>query len=303
MTCIGDIRIGVDLGGAKIEVIALDAGNAALLRRRVATPVGDYEGTVEAVAALVEAAEDELSVKAPVGIGTPGAISRATGRIKNANSAVLNGRPLKEDIERRLGREVRMANDANCFTLSEASDGAAAGSGVAFGVILGTGVGAGIVIDRRAIDGANGIAGEWGHNPLPWPRDDERPGPLCYCGKYGCVETWLSGPSLEREARNATGRQRRARQIAADALSGDICATESLVRYKDRLARALANVVNILDPDTIVLGGGVSNIADLYVDLAPAIARYAFSDRLGTRIVAAEHGDSSGVRGAAMLLD
>lgn len=269
------VRIGVDLGGTKIEIIALNERRETLVRRRVQTPAGDYNATVQTIADLVHGVERELQITAPVGIGTPGAISQTSGLIKNANSTVLIGKPLKQDLENKLKREIRVTNDANCFILSEAVDGAARDANVAFGVILGTGVGGGIVVNKRIIDGANAIAGEWGHNPLPWPRADELPGPLCYCGKHGCIETFLSGPALARN--------------------------RDMTAYEERLARSLATVINILDPDVIVLGGGVSNIEHLYVAVPALLPQYVFSDAVQTQIRRAEHGDSSGVRGAAML--
>lgn len=278
-----DQAIGIDLGGTKIEVIAMNAAHETLLRRRVPTPRGDYEATVGAIVELVTDAERDLGVRAPVGIGTPGTTSLETGFIKNANSTVLIGKPLQRDIEQRLDREILMTNDANCFILSEAVDGAASDAEVAFGVILGTGVGGGISVNKHIIAGRNAIAGEWGHNPLPWPQPHELPGPLCYCGKYGCIETWLSGPALERERSQ----------------HGDTAAV--LAQYIDRLARALATIINVLDPDTIVLGGGVSNIGALYDDLPKQLRRYVFSDSVRTSVRRAAHGDSSGVRGAAML--
>lgn len=295
------LRLGIDLGGTKIELIALDAAHNELLRRRVATPQGDYAGTLAAIAGLVGDAERELGARGTVGLGTPGAISPATGRMKNCNSTWLNGQPLKQDLERLLGREVRLANDANCFALSEAVDGAAAGAGVVFGVILGTGCGAGVVVHGHVLTGPNAIAGEWGHNPLPWPRDHERPGPACYCGKYGCIETWVSGPGLTRDLRAASGLDLPAHEIARRAESGDAVCAAALQRYEDRLARSLAHVINILDPDVIVLGGGMSNLARLYQNIPRLWGRHVFSDRVDTRLVPPVHGDSSGVRGAAWL--
>lgn len=274
-------RLGVDLGGTKIEVAVLDEGAGELLRRRVPTPQGDYEETVRAIAALVAGAQQEIGTCESIGVGTPGAISAATGLMKNANSTVLNGKPLKRDLERALGRDIRMTNDANCFALSEARDGAGAGSAVVFGVILGTGTGGGIAIGGDIVDGVNHIAGEWGHNPLPWPQDCERPGPLCYCGKAGCMETFLSGPAFAR-----------LREHSGEAALGI---------YADRLARGLASVVNVLDPGVIVLGGGVSNVTALYEMVPSLLPRYVFSDTIATRVVPARHGDSSGVRGAALL--
>jgi fructokinase len=292
-----EVRIGVDLGGTKIEVAALSHTGREVLRRRVATPQGDYPATVAAVVSLVEEAERELSTRASVGIGIPGALSTKTGLVKNANSTCLIGRPLKDDLERALAREVRIANDANCFALSEALDGAAAGARIVFGVILGTGVGGGIVVDRQVLAGANAIAGEWGHNPLPALTDADRPPPRCYCGRDGCIETYLSGPALERDH----GAGLDAAQIAQRAEAGDAACGAALARYEERLARALAGVINILDPDVIVLGGGLSNIARL-VDNVPRLWRkHVFSDHVATRLARNRHGDSGGVRGAAWL--
>ncbi len=295
------LRLGIDLGGTKIELIALDPAHRVLLRRRMPTPRGDYPATLSAIAALVRDAEHELAARGSIGIGTPGAVSPATGRMKNCNSTWLNGQPLKEDLERLLAREVRIANDANCFALSEAVDGAAAGAEVVFGVILGTGCGAGVVVRGQVLTGANAIAGEWGHNPLPWPRDDERPGPACYCGKTGCVETWVSGPGLARDLHASTGMRLTAEEIVRLAAAGDAACEAALARYEDRLARGLAHVINLLDPQVIVLGGGLSNIARLYEDIPRLWGRYVFSDRVDTRLVPPMHGDSSGVRGAAWL--
>jgi predicted NBD/HSP70 family sugar kinase len=295
------VRIGVDLGGTKIEIAALDDRNRAILRRRVATPVGDYEATVTAIAALIHDADAELATTASVGIGTPGAVSRETGLMKNANSTVLIGRPLKTDIEARVGREVRMTNDANCFALSEAIDGAARNADVVFGVILGTGVGGGIAVGKHIIEGPNAIAGEWGHNPLPWPRSDELPGPKCYCGKRGCIETFLSGPALTREYQDLSGAVAVPTDIAARERAGEGAAARCMTTYCDRLARALAHVINILDPDAIVFGGGVSNVREIYARVPLLLREYVFSDSLRTKLVPAQYGDSSGVRGAAML--
>jgi len=295
------MRIGVDLGGTKIEIIALDAGGATLLRRRVATPSGDYAGTVNTIVDLVRAVEAELGRRGTIGIATPGAVSLRTGLMKNCNSTALNGQPLERELAERLGRPVRLANDANCFALSEAVDGAGAGADVVFGVILGTGVGGGIAIGRRALAGRNRVAGEWGHNPLPWPTDDERPGPPCYCGKAGCVETFLSGAGLSRAYRMQTGDRLTAEEIATAAAASDVRALACIDLYRDRLARALATVIDIVDPDVVVLGGGLSNIAALYAGLPELAGRYAFSDGIDTPIVPAMHGDSSGVRGAAWL--
>jgi len=296
-----EMRIGIDLGGSKIELIALDGAGRELLRRRVATPQGDYRATVSTIADLVAQAEAELGRRGRVGIGTPGAVSRATGRMKNCNSTCLNGQPLAADLQAALGREVRLANDANCFALSEAIDGAAADAAAVFGVILGTGCGAGLVVNRHILTGANAIAGEWGHNPLPWPRDEERPGPACYCGKTGCIETWLSGPGLSRDLQAATGIVSPAVAIAERAAAGDGDCEAALRRYEDRLARGLAQVINILDPEAIVLGGGLANIARLYDNVPRLWGQYIFSDAVATLLLPPKHGDSSGVRGAAWL--
>ncbi|MEP7180634.1 MAG: ROK family protein [Betaproteobacteria bacterium] len=295
------LRIGIDLGGTKIEIIVLDADGHERLRRRVATPHGDYGATVEAVAVLVAAAERELGARGTVGVGTPGSISRATGLLRGANSVCLNGQPIRQDLEAALGRPVRVTNDANCFALSEATDGAGAGAAVVFGAILGTGVGAGIVVGGHVLDGPNAIAGEWGHNPLPWPRDDERPGAMCFCGRAGCIETWVSGPGIERDHLGRSGLPLKSHEIAARAAIGDAACEATLVRYEERLARALAHVINLLDPDIIVLGGGMSNLDRLYASVPRAWGPWVFSDRVDTRLVRHVHGDSSGVRGAAWL--
>jgi fructokinase len=297
------IRFGIDLGGTKIELIVLDAAGEEIWRLREPTPQGDYRGTLEVMRQLVAQAESELGEPGSVGIGTPGAVSRATGRLKNANSVCLNGQPLAEDLERLLGRPVRIANDADCFALSEASDGAAAGLSVVFGVILGTGVGGGIVVHGHLLQGPNAIAGEWGHDPLPWPRPDELPGPACYCGKHGCIETFVSGPGLERDYRQETGAALTAQAILALTEAGDATAEAAFQRYEERLARALGHVMNILDPDAIVLGGGMSNCARLYANVPRIWDRYVFSDRVDTLLLPPRHGDSSGVRGAAWLWD
>ena len=295
------MRLGIDLGGSKIEIIALDAAGAELYRSRVATPQGDYRGTLKAITALVNTAEQKLGMRGSVGIGTPGAISRATGCLKNSNSVCLNGQPLVQDLEALLARPIRISNDANCFALSEATDGAAAGAEVVFGVIVGTGTGAGIVVHGRVLDGPNSIAGEWGHNPLPWPRDDERPGTACYCGQHGCIEIFLSGPGLTRDHERATGTRSETQEIVLCAAQGDAACEATLQRYEDRMARALAHVINILDPHVIVLGGGLGNIARLYDNVPRLWGKYVFSDRVDTRLVAPKFGDSSGVRGAAWL--
>lgn len=271
------------------------------MRERVPTPQGDYRGTLNAVAALVTGLECSAGGQCQVGIGMPGSWSRATGRVKNANSTCLNGQPLQRDLEAMLGRTLRFANDADCLALSEATDGAAAGADVVFGVIVGTGTGGGVVVHGELLAGPNGIAGEWGHNPLPWPRVDELPGPDCYCGLQGCVETWLSGPGLERDYQRRYRGELEASVIARHAAAGEAGALETLDRYADRMARALAGVINILDPDVIVLGGGVSNVPLLYKAVPVRWGRYVFSDRVDTRLVPAKYGDSSGVRGAAWL--
>ncbi len=295
------LRIGIDLGGTKIEVIALGAAGQELARHRVPTPQGDYAATLAAVVGLVERVERETGRRGTVGVGTPGALSRVSGLIKNANSTCLIGEPLKDDLQALLGREVRVANDANCFALSEAVDGAGQGAPVVFGVILGTGVGAGIVVNGRALDGANGIAGEWGHNPLPLPAGDDLPLPACYCGRAGCIETYLSGPGLAMDHARCSGELARPEGIVAGAAEGDPACEASLARYEQRLARALAGVINILDPDVIVLGGGLSNIERLYQRVPRLWCPHVFSDHVATRLVRARHGDSSGVRGAAWL--
>ena len=294
-------RIGIDLGGTKIEIAALNKEGEIIHRDRIASPRGDYDATLEAVRRLVLDAESRLGARGTVGLGIPGAISPATGLVKNANSVWLNGKPFDRDLERVLARPVRLANDANCFALSEAVDGAGADGRVIFGVIAGTGIGGGIVVDRKLLIGPHAIAGEWGHNPLPWPSPDELPGPLCYCGKHGCNETWLSGPALSRAYAEATGETLAPPLIAARANSREEAAGAVLERWQDRFARALACVVNILDPDVIVLGGGLSNLAVLREGLGDRLALYAFSDRLSITIRHALHGDSSGVRGAAWL--
>src|SRR5512134_302148 len=291
------IRLGIDLGGTKIEIVALDPGGAELLRRRIPTPAGDYGETLAALAGLVRSAERELGARGTVGIETPGSLSRATGLLRGANSVCLNGQPIRRDLERLLDREIRITNDANCFALSEASDGAGRGARVVFGAILGTGVGAGIVVDGRVLDGPNAIAGEWGHNPLPWPRDDERPGHRCFCGRFGCIETFLAGPGLERDHLRVEGVQLTSRDIVAAASRGDPACAATLARYEERLGRALAHVINILDPDVIVLGGGISNIERLYANVPALWGGWVFSDRVDTKLVQHQFGDSSGVRG------
>ena len=322
------LRFGIDLGGTKIELIALDAAGDSLLRRRIATPQNDYAATVAALATLVLDAETTLGQTGTVGIGTPGAVSPATGLMKNCNSTCLNGQPLLQDIERALNREIRIANDANCFALSEATEGAAASAEVVFGVILGTGVGGGVVVRGQVLTGASGIAGEWGHTPLPyfqfahtqadrestgvhpvtgaalihpWPSARERNGAACYCGKKGCVETWLSAAGLVADHLHYGEDMLTPEEIAQQAADKDGACSKTLARYEERLARALAGVINLLDPNVIVLGGGLSNIARLYDTVPRLWPRYVFSDRVVTKLVAPKFGDSSGVRGAAWL--
>ena len=295
------LRIGLDLGGTKTEIIALDAAGSELLRRRVPSPRDDYAATLSNIVRLVREAEAQLGARGTVGIGTPGAISPATGLLRNSNSTWLNGKPLLHDLIERLERDVRVENDANCFALSEAIDGAGCGHRVVFGVILGTGVGGGIVVDRTLLGGPNRIAGEWGHNPLPWPGDAERPGPACYCGKRGCIETFLSGPGFVRDHGAATGVVVEATEIVGAARQGELCSLASVERYEQRLARALAHVINILDPDAIVLGGGMSNVARWYETVPRLWQEWVFSERVDTPLLRNRHGDSSGVRGAAWL--
>ena len=283
------LRIGIDIGGTKIEALALDTAGREVFRKRVPTPRGDYAATIGAVASLV----NEVGEGA-VGVGIPGALSRVTGLVKNANSTWLIGKPLEQDLEKVLNRQIKIQNDANCFALSEAVDGAGKGAAVVFGVILGTGVGGGIVVDGKVLQGANAIAGEWGHNPLPLPGPNDLPLPPCYCGRAGCIETYLSGPGLSRDHEQATGKRRSPQEIVS---LGD----QSLERYVERLARALACVINVLDPDVIVLGGGMSNVATLYTEVPRLWSRFVFSDRVATRLARPLHGDSSGVRGAAWL--
>ena len=294
------MRIGIDLGGTKIEGIAM-RGSEEIARIRVDTPRGDYAATVEAVGTLAEALEQRAGARASVGVGIPGTISSATGLVKNANSVWLIGKALQRDLEQRLGREVRIANDANCFAVSEAADGAATAAATVFGVIVGTGTGAGIVVNGQVLTGPNGIAGEWGHNPLPWPSDDERPGPACYCGRRGCIETFLSGPGLQADYERHSGRSLTPATIVQDAAGGDQAARDALSRYGGRMARALASIINVLDPDVIVLGGGISNMSQLYGEVPRLWGPFVFSDTVATRLVRARHGDASGVRGAAWL--
>ena len=295
------MRIGIDVGGTKIEAIALAESGDVLVRERVASPRGDYDATLRTLTDLVARVESRAGEQGSIGVAIPGTISTATGRVKNANSTWLIGRALGEDLVARLGRPVRFANDANCFALSEATDGAAAGARTVFGVIVGTGTGGGLVVNGEVVVGANGIAGEWGHNPMPWPRQGEWPGPPCYCGRTGCIETFLSGPGLSRDFQRDAKQLLSAEDIVARAASGDLTATLCLDRYEDRFARALASVINVFDPEVIVLGGGLSNIDRLYTAIPGRWSAFVFSDVVATRLVRAQHGDSSGVRGAAWL--
>lgn len=295
------IRIGVDLGGTKIEILAIDSEGRALLRRRIPTPKNDYDATLQAITTLVVSVEQELACTGSVGIGTPGATSLKGGLIKNANSTVLIGKNFQRGIEQRLNREIRIANDGNCLALSEAIDGAGCQSRVVFGVILGTGVGGGIAVDGRILAGSAAVAGEWGHIPLPWLKAEECPGPLCYCGKFGCIETWLSGPALSAQFESLTAQRAIPTQIAAHALGGNRAAAKCLAAYEDRLARGLAAVINILDPNVIVLGGGLSNIDRFYASVPKLLAQYVFGREVGSTLQRAAFGDSSGVRGAALL--
>jgi len=314
------VRIGIDVGGTKIEGVALD-GSVEAARLRVTTPRDDYTATVDAVVALVQSLEERAGARCSVGVGIPGTMTPATGMVKNANSVWLIGRPLLADLEHRLGRAVRIANDANCFAVSEAADGAGAGAEVVFGVIAGTGTGGGLAVRGQVLIGPNAIAGEWGHNPIPWPTDEERPGPACYCGRYGCIETFLSGPGMQADYLRHTGKHGTAAGIASLAAAGDRGAREALARYEERMARGLASIINVVDPDVIVLGGGMSNIERLYENVPKLWGRYVFAcganpvgfaqaglrrpaprhDMVRTRFVKARHGDSSGVRGAAWL--
>lgn len=295
------MRIGIDLGGTKIEALAIDKEGRELVRHRVDTPRQDYDATIAAMADLVREIEMETGQTGTVGAGIPGSISRLTGLVKNANSTWLNGKPLDRDLSTALGREVRVANDANCLAISEATDGAAAGKRVVFGVILGTGCGGGIAIDAHVHAGPNGAAGEWGHNPLPWALPDELPGPECYCGKRGCLETWISGTGVAQDYRNLTGKERTTRQIMADYETGDRDARIIVERFEDRLARGLAHVINLLDPDVLVFGGGLSKVEYLYHDLSQKLPHYVFGGEAATPLLQARYGDSSGVRGAAWL--
>ena len=295
------MRLGIDLGGTKTEILAIGDDGRERLRERVATPVHSYSDTVAAIVTLVRTAEEQLGTRGSVGVAIPGTISARTGRVKNANSTVLNGRALDRDLESALARPVRMANDANCFTLSEATDGAAAGQHMVFGIIAGTGIGGGICVGGRLLEGPHRIAGEWGHNPLPEPRADEVPGPTCYCGRRGCIETWVSGPALARDFERRTGLSLPAPEIHRMAAAGDSTAKETMEDFLDRFARALGSVVNILDPDAVVLGGGLSNLPGLADELARRSEAYAFMPEAPALILKNAFGDSSGVRGAAWL--
>jgi fructokinase len=295
------MRIGIDLGGTKIEALAIDDEGTELARHRIDTPRDDYAATIKAIAGLVRRLEEETGSTGTVGAGIPGTISRITGVVKNSNSTWLNGRPLDRDLNVALGREVRLANDANCFAVSEATDGAAAGKHVVFGVILGTGCGGGVAIGGRVHEGPNGVAGEWGHNPLPWPSPEEYPGPACYCGKRGCLEMWVSGTGIALDYKTVTGKMRTTPEIVADFEAGDQKAVAAMERFEDRLARGLAQVINVLDPDVIVIGGGVSKVKHLYQALPKRLPAYVFGGEAVTPLLPAKYGDSSGVRGAAWL--
>jgi fructokinase len=295
------MRLGLDLGGTKIAGVVLDRAGSVVFEERVATPRHDYDATVGALMGLIGQGERVAGTRCSVGIGIPGAVSPASGLIKNANSTWLNGRPLQRDLERALGREVRLANDANCLAVSEATDGAASGAAVVFGVILGTGTGGGLVVDGRVLTGSNAIAGEWGHNPLPWPDDEEQPGPLCYCGRIGCIETFLSGPGVAADYRRRGGVETSSEDIVVRAAGGEPLACSTLAAWTRRLAKALATVINIVDPDVIVVGGGLSRIGSIYGDVPAMWGQWVFSDVVRTRFVASRYGDASGVRGAAWL--
>jgi fructokinase len=297
------IRIGIDLGGTKIEGVALTPDRAELARHRLATPRHDYAATIEAIAGLVSQLEHAAGAQGSIGIGIPGSLSPRTGRVQNANSTWLNGQPFDRDLEARLGRPVRLANDANCFALSEAVDGAATGARSVFGVILGTGCGGGLVYEGRLIDGPRGIGGEWGHNPLPWASPDEQPGPRCWCGRFGCMEAWVSGPAMSADHARATGEDISAETIAERATAGDADAAATLARHASRLARGLASVINVFDPQVIVLGGGLSRLTHLYERLPGLIVPHIFADHAEVTILPPKWGDASGVRGAAWLWD
>ena len=301
MSSTGRIRIGIDLGGTKIEILAIDRDGKELTRHRVATPRHDYDGSIRLMAELVARVERETGSTGTIGVAIPGSISAITGLVKNANSTWLNGKPLDRDLSAALGRTARCVNDANCLAVSEATDGAAAGASVVFAAILGTGCGSGIAVRGRVHAGPNGVAGEWGHNPLPWPTPEEVPGPACYCGKDGCLETWVSGSGLEADYAGATGSELTGREILARAEGGDAAAEAAVRRYESRLTRGLAHVVNILDPDVIVLGGGMSRIVRLYPYIQQHLPEFVLGNECATPIRPALHGDSSGIRGAAWL--
>lgn len=296
-----EMRIGIDLGGTKIEVLAMDRGGKELVRHRIDTPRDDYDATLAAMVGLVQQIERETGTKGTVGAGIPGCVSSVTGLVKNSNSTWLNGRPVDRDLSAALGREVRVANDANCLAVSEATDGAAAGKRVVFGVILGTGCGGGVAIDGHVHAGPNGVGGEWGHNPLPWARPEELPGPECYCGKLGCLEMWISGTGVARDHKIVTGKEKTTREIMEGFHAGDPEAAATVARFEDRLARGLAHVVNTLDPDVLVFGGGLSKIDYLYREIPRLLPKYVFGGEVATPVLQAKYGDSSGVRGAAWL--
>ncbi len=295
------MRIGVDVGGTKIEAAAMNDSGELIVRRRVATPAGDYDAAIQAIVALIEDIEAEIGQQGSLGLGIPGTVSPATGKIKNAPNSPFNGHYLDIDLETRLGRPVRLMNDANCFALSEAMDGAAAGAALVFGAILGTGCGGGIVFNGAVLTGRNAIGGEWGHTPLPWMRPAEQPGPACKCGLAGCIETFVSGTGLGARHAAAAGERLDAAEITRRAEAGDDACRQSLAQYEDQLARALAGIINLIDPDIIVLGGGMSNAARLYANVPALWGEWVFSDRVDTALVPPMHGDSSGVRGAAWL--
>lgn len=295
------IRIGIDLGGTKIEGIALSEAGEELFRQRIVTPQGDYQGTLQSIVSLIKQIEAGIDEQGSIGICTPGSLSPATGLLRNSNSVCMNGKPVLDDLQNLLHKEIRMANDANCFALSEATDGVARDASVVFGVIIGTGTGAGVVVDKKVLLGPNSIAGEWGHNPLPWPNDDELPGVECYCGKLGCIETWLSGPGIVRDHELYNNEFIDPELLDGKARFGNEDAIETFQRYENRMARSLAHVINILDPDVIVLGGGMGNIKRLYENVPDIWGDYVFSDTVNTKLLAPLHGDSSGVRGAAWL--
>lgn len=296
-----EMRIGIDLGGTKIEALAIDNKGVELVRHRIDTPRDDYDATIKALVGLVQRLEKETGRVGSVGAGVPGSVSSITGLVKNSNSTWLNGRPLDRDLSSAMGREVRVSNDGNCLAVSEATDGAAAGKHVVFGVILGTGCGGGVAIDGTVHAGPNGVAGEWGHNSLPWPRPEEVPGPACYCGRRGCLEMWVSGTGIARDFKEVTGKERTTREIMADFEGGDALAAAAVERFEDRLARGLADVINMLDPDVIVLGGGVSKVQHIYETLPKRLRTYVFGGEASTPILPAMYGDASGVRGAAWL--